>query len=245
LRHAKELFILEKFRLSIVDIIDERPNTKTYILEKPENLTWEEGSHIHLALEDYDKDEIPNKALVRHMSIMSNWDENKLAFTTRFAEPLSPFKEGLAHLTKGNHLKVFKVNSRMSLRREGRPLVLISMGVGLATMRPLLHRFHQESNLIPSVISLNVDAHAAHEKALYQDELEGLKNKQINLIWCKSRLELFNALESLQIEKAIYYVVGSDLFLRTILKRLKAKGVSKDAIVIDKKSHMLDLYYEF
>lgn len=43
----------------------------------------------------------------------------------------------------------------------------------------------------------------------------------------------------------IYYVVGSDLFLRTILKRLKAKDISKDSIVIDKKSHMLDLDYEF
>lgn len=233
---------MEKYRLSIVDIIDESPNTKTYILEKPESLTWDEGSHIHLALEDYDKDEVPNKALVRHMSIMSNWDENKIAFTTRFVEPHSPFKEGLAHLTKGDHLKVFKVNSRMTLRRENRPLVLISMGVGLATMRPLIHRFHQDSTSIPMLVNLNVDA---NEKALYQDELEGLRNGRLQLHWCKSRLELFNALECLNIENPIYYVVGSDLFLRTILKRLKAKGISKDDIVIDKKSHMLDLYYEF
>lgn len=233
---------MEKYRLSIVDIIEESPNTKTYILEKPESLTWDEGSHIHLALEDYDKDELPNKALVRHMSIMSNWDEDKLAFTTRFIEPYSPFKLGLAHLTKGDHLKVFKVNSRMTLRRENRPLVLISMGVGLATMRPLVHRYHQDSTNIPLLVNMNVDA---HEKALYQDELEGLRNERIQLNWCKSRLELFNALETLNTENPIYYVVGSDLFLRTILKRLKAKGVSKDAIMIDKKSHMLDLYYEF
>lgn len=233
---------MEKYRLSIVDIIDECPNTKTYILEKPENLTWDEGSHIHLALEDYDKDEVPNKALVRHMSIMSNWDENKIAFTTRFSEPYSPFKSGLAHLTKGDHLKVFKVNSRMTLRREDRPLVLISMGVGLATMRPLMHRFHQNSTNIPMLVNMNVDA---HEKALYQDELEGLRNDCVQLYWCKSRLELFNALERLNVENPIYYVVGSDLFLRTILKRLKGKGVEKEDIVIDKKSHMLDLYYEF
>ena len=233
---------MEKYRLSIVDIIDESPNTKTYILEKPESLTWDEGSHIHLALEDYDKDEVPNKALVRHMSIMSNWDENKIAFTTRFIEPHSPFKEGLAHLTKGDQLKVFKVNSRMTLRREDRSLVLISMGVGLATMRPLIHRFHQDSTSIPMLVNLNVDA---HEKALYQDEIEGLRNDHIQLNWCKSRLELFNALENLYIKDPIYYVVGSDLFLRTILKRLKAKGISKDDIVIDKKSHMLDLYYEY
>ena len=233
---------MEKYRLSIVDIIDESPNTKTYILERPETLTWDEGSHIHLALEDYDKDEVPNKALVRHMSIMSNWDENKIAFTTRFIEPHSPFKEGLVHLTKGDHLKVFKVNSRMTLRRENRPLILVSMGVGLATMRPLIHRFHQDSTSIPMLVNLNVDA---HEKALYQDEIEGLRNDRLQLHWCKSRLELFYALECLNIENPIYYVVGSDLFLRTILKRLKAKAVSKDAIVIDKKSHMLDLYYEF
>ena len=173
---------------------------------------------------------------------MSNWDENRIAFTTRFSEPYSPFKEGLAHLTKGDHLKVFKVNSRMTLRRENRPLILVSMGVGLATMRPLIHRFHQDSTSIPMLVNLNVDA---HEKALYQDEIEGLRNDRLQLHWCKSRLELFYALECLNIESPIYYVVGSDLFLRTILKRLKAKAVSKDSIVIDKKSHMLDLYYEF
>lgn len=233
---------MEKYRLSIVDIIDERPNTKTYILEKPSSMIWDEGSHIHLALEDYDKNEVPNKALVRHMSIMSNWDENKLAFTTRFIEPISPFKEVLIRLTKGDHLKVFKVNSRMTLRRKGRPLVLISMGVGLATMRPLMHRFHQDPSNIPLLVNMNVDA---HEKALYQDEMEGLRNERIKLHWCKSRLELFNTLETLNIESPIYYVVGSDLFLRTILKRLKAKAVVKEDIVIDKKSHIMDLYYEF
>jgi ferredoxin--NADP+ reductase len=116
------------------------------------------------------------------------------------------------------------------------------MGVGLATMRPLIHRFHQDPKNIPLLVNMNVDA---HEKALYQDEIEGLRNDRLQLHWCKSRLELFNALECLNIENPIYYVVGSDLFLRTILKRLKVKGVSKDAIVIDKKSHMLDLYYEF
>ena len=233
---------MEKYRLSIVDIIDESPNTKTYILEKPEELTWDEGSHIHCALEAYDNDELPNKALVRHMSIMSNSDENSLAFTTRFQEPYSLFKEGLSKLKKGDHLKVFKVNSRMHLRREDRPLVLISMGVGLATIRPLLHRFHQDPTNIPSIVCLNVDA---HEKALYQDELEGLLNMRIQLHWCKSRIELFNTLDTVDIVDPIYYVVGSDLFLRTLLKRLKAKGISKDSIVIDKKSHMLDLYYEF
>ncbi len=32
-------------------IIEETPEVKTYLLDCPENFTWEEGSHTHFALE--------------------------------------------------------------------------------------------------------------------------------------------------------------------------------------------------
>lgn len=50
-------------------IIDETSEIKTYLLDCPENFTWEEGAHTHLALEGFNAGDKPNKSLVRHMSI--------------------------------------------------------------------------------------------------------------------------------------------------------------------------------
>ncbi len=50
-------------------IIEETPEVKTYLLDCPENFTWEEGSHTHFALEGFNAGDKPNRSLIRHMSI--------------------------------------------------------------------------------------------------------------------------------------------------------------------------------
>ena len=38
-------------------IIEEAPNTKNYLLNCPEDFTWKEGAHTHLALEGFNAGE--------------------------------------------------------------------------------------------------------------------------------------------------------------------------------------------
>jgi len=231
-----------KHKLMIVDIRDETDKTKTYLLEKPAELNWDEGSHTHIAHNGYDEGEYPNKSLVRHMSIMTLTKENKLGFTTRLNDGPSEFKRRLANLKVGDDLIVFKLGSRMKLRRENRPIILLSMGVGIATMRPLIKAYLDDTSRINHLININVDASETH---VYQEELDAIQNSNFQNIWTKSRIEFYQTLTQLIDNKAIYYIVGSDLFLRTSIKKLKSLGIKSEDIMIDKKEGILQLYYEF
>lgn len=232
-----------KYKLKIVDIREETDKTKTYLLEKPLELNWEEGSHTHIAHNGYDDGEFPNKNLIRHMSIMTLNHENMLGFTTRLNDNPSEFKRRLTELNIGDDLIVFKLNSRMKLRRENKPIILLSMGVGIATMRPLIKTFLEDNSKISQLININVDSTKIH---VYQSELDEYETSSYHNYWTKSRVEFYQTLTNVYKDnKAIFYIVGSDLFLRTVIKKLKAFGVSIENIMIDKKDGILQLYYEF
>ncbi|HET6784465.1 MAG TPA: hypothetical protein VFH18_00440 [Erysipelotrichaceae bacterium] len=232
-----------KHKLKIVDIREESDKTKTYLLEKPIELNWDEGSHTHIAHSGYDDGEFPNKNLVRHMSIMTLNQENLLGFTTRLNDKPSEFKRRLAELNIGDDLIVFKLGSRMRLRRENKSIVLLSMGVGIATMRPLIKTFLEDNSKIPHLININVDNTNSH---VYQSELDASETSNYHNYWTKSRVEFYQTLtNTINDNHSIFYIVGSDLFLRTVIKKLKSLGIKLDDIVIDKKDGILQLYYEF
>lgn len=87
-----------KNKVKIIDIINEGKDVKTYLLEKPDDITWEEGSHFHIAMLGFDEGDKPNKSLVRHMSIMTLPEENKLGFTTRIPKEPQSLNKGYPSL---------------------------------------------------------------------------------------------------------------------------------------------------
>ncbi len=230
-----------KYKLKITDIIEEAPGTKTYLLEKPADFTWIEGAHTHIALPGFDEGEMPNKNMVRHMSIITLPQENKIGFTTRILVAPSEFKEKLSKLCPGDELILFKIGSRMSLRREGRPIVLLSMGVGIATMRPLIHGFVQDKTGIPGLTNINVNSSKAF---IYKTELERLDNSCYQNHWLNSRSKFYEELDRVSEQSdAIYYIVGSDEFIKEVIKFLRSKKIEDSSILIDKKEEQLANYY--
>lgn len=99
-------------------IIEEAPEVKTYLLDCPEDFTWEEGSHTHFALEGFNAGDKPNRSLIRHMSISTLPHENSIGITTRIREQCSEFKTILRNLEIGNEVAIFKTHSNVPLKRE-------------------------------------------------------------------------------------------------------------------------------
>ena len=64
-------------------------------------------------------------------------------------------------------------------------------------------------------------------------------------IWTKTRVEYYQRLTELLRNDSIYYIVGSDTFLRSNIQKLKSIGIKIEDIMIDKKEGILRLYYEF
>jgi len=231
-----------KYKLKIIDVIDEGNESKTYLFEKPEDFSWEEGSHAHIGLSGFDLGEKPNKNWVRHMSIMTLPDEGKIGFTTRVKHNPSEFKRKLFSSSIGDDITFFKLGSRMSLRRTGKTIVLLSMGVGIATMRPLIRAYIKDKSDIPSVISLNIDSSSDF---VYQKELDRFNDNHYKNYWIKSRTTFYKTLQLLtNSADAIYYIVGSDSFIQENIKYLKSANVNKENIVIDKKEEMQSMFFD-
>ncbi|CUU47668.1 hypothetical protein [Clostridium beijerinckii] len=233
---------MEKYTLKIIDIIDETDNTRTYFFEKPENLTWEPGSHTHIGHIGFDIGDQPRKEWVRHMSIITLPEENKIAITTRVPGSKSEFKNKLAELKTGDEVVFFKIGSRMGLRRINRPIILISMGVGIATMRPLILSFINDKTNIPYLLNINIDS---SDKFVFKNQLDKLADENYKNYWINSRTSFYEMLSKLmKSENAIYYVVGSDAFIKDIIQRLRVNSIKIEEIIIDRKDERKQKFLE-
>lgn len=216
----------------IADVIDETPETKTYILDCPEDFTWEEGAHTHFALEGFNAGEKPDKGLVRHMSICTLPDEKKIGITTRIRKERSRFKNRLVELPIGSPVALFKTHSNVPLRREKRPVYLLSSGVGAATFRPLVLDFLNNKENVEKVHSLNIDSSGNH---LYPDVFVPDEEKKFTTEFLNDRNAYYERVAALSEDKeGLFYIVGSDEFLSQNIKVLRDAGITPEQIMLDK-----------
>lgn len=218
----------------IIAIEDNFDTVKTYILEKPEDFNWEAGSCIHVGLEGFkpkSEGEKPNRELVHHYSIFSLPKENTISFSTRFTGELSTFKNALLNYKVGDKITLFKPHLRLNLRRENRPIVFCSMGIGIVTFRPIIKEFIEDDSNITNIINLNV---SQNKEFLFKNELDKIESEIFKNIWVNNKEEFYAELENtLKLENPIYYVVGSDEYLNNVMNFLVERNVKLEDILID------------
>lgn len=218
--------------LKINNIIEETPEIKTYMLDLPDGFTWEEGAHTHLALEGFNAGEKPNRSLVRHMSICTLPSERSIGITTRIKEQCSEFKAILRSLHIGQKVALFKTHSNIPLKREGKNIYLLSSGVGLATFRPLVLAYLENTANIKRIHSLNIDSTTDF---LYPLIFRTDAAKNFIAQFVAQRKEYYDEVRKLAVDRdGLFYVVGSDEFLMQNIQVLREQGIKPEQIVLDK-----------
>ena len=213
-------------------IIEETPEVKTYLLDCPEGYTWEEGAHIHLALEGFNAGDKPNRSLIRHMSISTLPNENSIGITTRIKEQCSEFKAILRNLEVGNEMAIFKTHSNVPLKREDKNVYLLSSGVGLATFRPLVLDYFERPDNVNKIHSLNVDS---SKDFLFTTIFETAPDKKFTSQFVDNRKDYYEEVKNLAADKdGFFYVVGSDEFLVQNIEVLREQGIKPEQIMLDK-----------
>ncbi|WP_010651551.1 hypothetical protein [Oceanobacillus massiliensis] len=213
-------------------IIEETPEVKTYLLDCPEDYTWEEGSHIHLALEGFNAGDKPNRSLIRHMSISTLPHENSIGITTRIREQCSEFKTILRDMEVGNEVAIFKTHSNVPLKREDKNIYLLSSGVGLATFRPLVLDYFERADNVNQIHSLNVDS---SNDFLFTNIFESATDKKFTSQFVDNRKDYYEEVKNLAADKdGLFYVVGSDEFLMQNIEVLHEQGIKPEQIMLDK-----------
>jgi len=191
----------------IQQVVEESKDTYTFKLELPAGFTWEEGAHTHFALEGFNKEDRPNRTLIRHMSISTLPHEGAIGITTRVKPECSTFKSILRDMNIGDKVAIFKTHSNVPLKREGKNVYLLSSGVGIATFRPLVLAYLANGEGVAAFTAEFVD----------------------------SRPDYYQRVETLAADKdGLFYVVGSDDFLHATIAALRQSGVTSDQIMLDK-----------
>ena len=216
----------------INDVIEESPETKTYILDCPEGFTWEEGAHTHLALEGFNAGDKPNRSLIRHMSICTLPDEKTIGITTRVREQRSEFKHRLDELEIGEEVALFKTHSNVPLKREDKSVYLLSSGVGIATFRPLVLDYLNNSENVNKIHSLNIDS---SKNYLFPDLFVPESENGLTSEFIDNRNDYYDRVKQLTEDKdGLFYVVGSDEFLSENIAILRNEGIRPEQIMLDK-----------
>lgn len=225
--------IMQIYWTKVNKVIDETPEIKTYMLDCPEDFTWEEGSFTHLALKGFNEGDQPNRELVRHMSIATLPNENSIAITTRIREQCSEYKSILRNLEIGSEVAFFRTFSNVPLKRENKNVYLLSSGVGLATFRPLVLSYLNCSDNIHHLHSLNIDS---SQDNLFSDVFKSQPNKKFTAQFVDNRPDYYETVQRLAADKdGIFYIVGSDEFLVQNIEVLRNQGIHPDQIMLDKR----------
>ena len=222
-------------------IIEETPEVKTFLLDRPDDFIWEEGAHTHFALKGFNDGEAPNKSLVRHMSISTLPADDVVGITTRIKEPCSEFKSILKTLRVGDEVALFKIHSNVPLKRENKNLYLLSSGVGIATFRPVVSTYLSNSENVSSIHSLNVDS---SEKYLFTNIFTSNAEQNFTAQFVSSRNAYYEEMGKLATDQnGIYYVIGSDDFIKQNIELLFANGMKREQIVLDKRAQFIDKFF--
>ena len=234
---------MDKYQVKILDIKNEYDNVFTYSLEMPEGLKWDEGSSFHLALNDYDKGGVVNKKLVHHLSINTLTDEDCIRFTTKIPIRKSVFKKALSKLEVGDYVTIYEFDSNMSLIREDKPIVLLSQGLAMSTIRPLIKKYEQNSSNIPELTSININANDIH---LYESDFQDIDSHILEKYWLNNRSDYIETIKELARDKkdAYFYIVGSEHFVLDTLYILRENGIGLDKLIIDKDSNKRNIVFK-
>ena len=224
---------VKEYKLKIIKLIDETPDTKTFRVERKGQIGFKPGQFFMVRFED-------NSNLHRAYSIASSpTDKNHMDITMNlvgtFTEKLWSAKAGDYLMFKGPYGKFYFDES---IKED---LILIGGGLGITPFRSILRycaNFKLE-NKIKLIYSVK-----APKDIVYKDELEKLKEENPNYAlvltmtrptpdW-KGRIGRINEMllkENISnMENSLFYLCGSLDFVRDMAKMLESLGAKKEKI---------------
>ncbi len=223
---------LERSDVTLIDIIQHDDTTYSFDFSYEDGLLWNEGDSAKLYVN------VNGYSIGKKLSCASLPEEGKLRFTTRIKSSRSLYKDALSKVKHGSKVQISYPSGGFRLRRDGKPAILISNGVGIATMRALVKAFAKDPEGVGMMVQINVN----HSSRLYEEEMEALAKEPIcfRSVYTEHRKEFYDALDyecqKLMFQSGIIpniYVVGSDAFIEDTSGHLLAMGFNYEDILTD------------
>ena len=224
-----------RYTLQLINKFQHSDDTFSLDFVSIEPMTWREGDHSNLYVQLPD-----GRSQHKKFSYATMPEEKVIRFTTRAREPISNYKQHLMGLSVGDFMEVSQPSGHFSLLREDRPVLLLSNGVGIATVRALVKAFMNDPTGINRMIQINVD----RSGRIYGDEFDQLSGGKFQSIYADNRFSFFEEIRNATTEllfgtgkMPFFYVVGSYDFVMSVQGHLLGEGFDYDDILLDKQQN--------
>ena len=219
------------FRKSDIQLIQQtqHPNDQYEFDFKTDDLKpWRAGEHGAFTL--------PGKAVkgkkYRGFSIASIPEEGILKIATRITKDPSSFKAHMRSMIPGDSIRLRGPFGWFTLQDEHSPVVLIAGGIGITPLRALMKEFEKGNKRSVSLI------YSAKGEHLFKDELKAITDNdpQIKASFVYDKDEssrLINKNVTAYGPSAYYYISGKIPMIRSLIKKLRSKGIPRKQIITD------------
>lgn len=221
-----------KISLELMEIIQHDNETYSFDFNMNQDIMWKEGDSSKVYVQ------VGEQQIGKKFSYATVPEENKIRFTTRIREEASRYKQALNALKIGDSIEVSEPSGEFYLRRENRPILLLSNGVGVAASRSLIYAYQYDQSDIPMMASINVN----NSSKLYETELKEVESK-IKYFSAHHASDRKNYYQSVDFvlqnimkylsDDPIIYVVGSHAFVQGSIEHLLSMGMSGHDIITD------------
>lgn len=125
-----------EFKVTLVQVREETPDSKTFIFTKPPELEFSAGQFMRWYLPHENMDD---RGDIRPFSVITSPTEEALSFTTKFADPGSSFKKTLLTLIPGYEMSIRGPFGHFTLPIDPSvPVVMLGGGVGITPFRSMI-----------------------------------------------------------------------------------------------------------
>ncbi len=218
-------------QLTLTEIRQETPDTKTFFFDGGPALSWKAGQFIHYKLPHANPDE---RGIERYFSIASAPHEHRVMLTCRFAKRSSSFKRALEALPCGAKIEAEAPDGDFCVDRVSQRLIFIAGGIGITPFRAILLDLEQRRE--PLDVTLLYANRT--EDVVFRSELEVLRSRHSSF-----KIHYFigdNHLDGNGIRKVVpdlpasrFYVSGPEPMVESIDQTLEQMAVPKDQIMND------------
>lgn len=218
--------------LQLIKIIQHDRETYSFEFQPLEAVQWKEGDSSKVFLQV--KDQIVGKKF----SYATIQDEDKIRFTTRIRKQASLYKESWRSLEVGDRIEVSTPSGDFDLKREDRPVLILSNGVGIAAARGLIYAYIKDTDSIPLMASINVNSSSRLYEEEFKPHIEMMST--LRMTYAEDREQYYQSLDYILQQMMMYvsddpiiYVVGSQSFVNGTIQHLINMGMGYRDIITD------------
>ena len=211
--------------LKLLEKKQETPDVKTFVIEAPVEMTWKAGQYMRYQIPNEAPDE---KGIMRYFTNAAAPFEGHLQITTRYADPISTFKQDLDKLSPGAEIITTGPFGGFTLEDPIGEYVFIAGGIGITPFRSMLLQLDHDQK--PFTITLLYGNRT--EDAVFRHEFEEIAQRNSGLkveyaIGSQFIDEAFISEKVPNFSARTFYISGPEPMVKGIEATLAKMGVEE------------------